>query len=78
MVSQTSFQLKGSGWYVTDFRNGNKAAAKQPAQGDGKSEPTGGAESGQARSEDTGQSSGDATESGGTTSTSESSGKTES
>ena len=26
-VSAAGFQLKGSGWYVTDFRNGNKPAA---------------------------------------------------
>jgi putative FmdB family regulatory protein len=26
-VSAAGFQLKGSGWYVTDFRNGNKSAA---------------------------------------------------
>jgi putative FmdB family regulatory protein len=37
-VSAAGFQLKGSGWYVTDFRNGNKGAAKPksdaPANGD--------------------------------------------
>ena len=38
-VSAAGFQLKGSGWYVTDFRNGNKTAAKaktddKPANGD--------------------------------------------
>jgi putative FmdB family regulatory protein len=27
-VSAAGFQLKGSGWYVTDFRNGNKTSAK--------------------------------------------------
>ncbi|HEV8500567.1 MAG TPA: zinc ribbon domain-containing protein [Casimicrobiaceae bacterium] len=27
-VSAAGFQLKGSGWYVTDFRNGSKPAAK--------------------------------------------------
>ncbi len=26
-VTAAGFQLKGSGWYVTDFRNGNTAAA---------------------------------------------------
>lgn len=26
-VSAAGFQLKGSGWYVTDFRNGSKPAA---------------------------------------------------
>jgi putative FmdB family regulatory protein len=27
-VTAAGFQLKGSGWYVTDFRNGNSAAPK--------------------------------------------------
>ena len=31
-VTAAGFQLKGSGWYVTDFRGGNTAAA--PAAGD--------------------------------------------
>jgi putative FmdB family regulatory protein len=31
-VTAAGFQLKGSGWYVTDFRNGSQAAAK-PADG---------------------------------------------
>lgn len=32
-VTAAGFQLKGSGWYVTDFRGGNNAAGK--AEGDG-------------------------------------------
>jgi hypothetical protein len=28
-VTAAGFQLKGSGWYVTDFRGGNTAAAKK-------------------------------------------------
>ena len=38
LVSAAGFQLKGSGWYVTDFRNsGAKSAAKdKPAPGDAK------------------------------------------
>ncbi|RXZ36266.1 zinc ribbon domain-containing protein [Oxalobacteraceae bacterium CAVE-383] len=31
-VTAAGFQLKGSGWYVTDFRNGSGGAAK-PAAG---------------------------------------------
>jgi putative FmdB family regulatory protein len=31
-VTAAGFQLKGSGWYVTDFRNGNNAGNK-PATG---------------------------------------------
>ena len=47
LISAAGFQLKGSGWYVTDFRgNGNKPAAKSEsakakdgdAGGDGKTE----------------------------------------
>lgn len=40
-VTAASFRLKGSGWYVTDFRNeGGAPAAKDGAAGDGgKSEP---------------------------------------
>jgi putative FmdB family regulatory protein len=30
-VTAAGFQLKGSGWYVTDFRDGNKGAAAKPA-----------------------------------------------
>ena len=40
-VTAAGFQLKGSGWYVTDFRGGNAADGKSatPAGGaDGKSE----------------------------------------
>ena len=32
-VTAAGFQLKGSGWYVTDFRNGAGAAAAAPAAG---------------------------------------------
>jgi putative FmdB family regulatory protein len=30
-VTAAGFQLKGSGWYVTDFRGGNSGAASAPA-----------------------------------------------
>ena len=34
-VTAAGFQLKGSGWYVTDFRDGGKPAAKtEPAVAD--------------------------------------------
>ena len=32
-VTAAGFQLKGSGWYVTDFRGGDKPAADKPADG---------------------------------------------
>ncbi len=48
LISAAGFQLKGSGWYVTDFRNsGAKPAAKEAAKGDAASAPAEGkAESG--------------------------------
>jgi putative FmdB family regulatory protein len=30
MVSAAGFQLKGSGWYATDFKGGKKAEAAKP------------------------------------------------
>lgn len=50
-VSLSSFQLKGTGWYVTDFRDGGKkdTGAKTPnkpsSAGDSSSESTGATES---------------------------------
>jgi putative FmdB family regulatory protein len=39
LVSAAGFQLKGSGWYATDFKgSGKPAAAKPGAQGETKSE----------------------------------------
>ena len=47
MVTAAGFQLKGSGWYATDFKNSGKPAAKSggesakgdsAAKGDGKSD----------------------------------------
>ncbi len=43
VLTAPAFQLKGSGWYVTDFRDGNKA--KQAGNGNG---------AGAAKSDDTG------------------------
>ena len=39
LVSAAGFQLKGSGWYATDFKNGGKPSAK-PKDADGKSAST--------------------------------------
>jgi putative FmdB family regulatory protein len=36
LISNTSFQLKGSGWYVTDY-GGKKSGAKETAAKDGAS-----------------------------------------
>lgn len=35
MISAAGFQLKGSGWYATDFRNGSKPATKNAAKTEG-------------------------------------------
>ncbi|MCC8404179.1 zinc ribbon domain-containing protein [Paraburkholderia sp. MMS20-SJTN17] len=37
-LTAAGFQLKGSGWYVTDFRGGN-GGASAPASPEAKSEP---------------------------------------
>ena len=39
-VTAAGFQLKGSGWYVTDFRGGSGGATAKPAAGEnGAAEP---------------------------------------
>jgi len=38
-VTAAGFQLKGSGWYVTDFRGGSNNAASTPAPADSGSAP---------------------------------------
>ena len=48
MVTAAGFQLKGSGWYATDFKGGAKPAAKPEggeakAAGEAKSDGAGGA-----------------------------------
>ncbi len=35
-VTAAGFQLKGGGWYVTDFKSGNQAAPAAKAEGDTK------------------------------------------
>ena len=37
-VSRTSFQLKGSGWYVTDYSRGDSAKSKEKGSGKDKTE----------------------------------------
>jgi len=37
-LTAAGFQLKGSGWYVTDFRNGNTGGAPAAGKGEGQSE----------------------------------------
>jgi putative FmdB family regulatory protein len=37
-VTAAGFQLKGSGWYVTDFRDNKKPSGKEASKGDNKTE----------------------------------------
>ncbi|HUL66318.1 MAG TPA: FmdB family zinc ribbon protein [Burkholderiaceae bacterium] len=39
-ITAAGFQLKGSGWYATDFKNGSKGAKKEPTAGDKAAETT--------------------------------------
>ncbi|NKJ46297.1 FmdB family transcriptional regulator [Burkholderia sp. SG-MS1] len=57
-VTAAGFQLKGSGWYVTDFRGGNGGtSAAATSDANGASENTAAADNGAAKS-DTGAASG--------------------
>jgi putative FmdB family regulatory protein len=38
LMSAASFQLKGSGWYATDFKNGSKPATKTEANAETKTD----------------------------------------
>jgi len=38
LLSAAGFQLKGSGWYATDFKSAKKAASKTDAKTDAKAE----------------------------------------
>ena len=50
LVSAAGFQLKGSGWYATDFKSGGKPASKSESKPDGKTE---GGSSGDSKSSET-------------------------
>jgi putative FmdB family regulatory protein len=45
-VSAAGFQLKGSGWYVTDFRNNGAKAPGKDKAGNDAAKPNGGADTG--------------------------------
>jgi len=71
-VTAAGFQLKGSGWYVTDFRGGSGAGAAAPAAGAvaGAATPAGASDTAPASptpaaGSDTGSSSGGDTAAGG-------------
>ena len=47
MLTAAGFQLKGSGWYATDFKNGSKSGgSKGDAKGDAKGDSGGGGSGG--------------------------------
>lgn len=57
LISAAGFQLKGSGWYATDFRNnGTKPAAKADAKADAKTDA--GSDGGGSKSDSGGSSDG--------------------
>jgi len=39
MLTAAGFQLKGSGWYATDFKSKPSSSAAKPADGGGESKP---------------------------------------
>ena len=49
-VTAAGFQLKGSGWYVTDFRNGSKSGTSSTAPSTKSDESPGKSESGTSES----------------------------
>jgi putative FmdB family regulatory protein len=52
LVSAAGFQLKGSGWYATDFRNsGSKPSKPAASKPEGKSESSGDAKSDESKGE---------------------------
>ena len=53
LISNTSFQLKGSGWYVTDYARGGKKGEKSgdSAGGESKTEAKGDSSGGDSKSE---------------------------
>ncbi len=50
VLTAPAFQLKGSGWYVTDFRDGNKAKAAAATGETGSGSDAGATKSGDAKS----------------------------
>lgn len=41
-ISAAGFQLKGSGWYATDFKGSKKSGEKSESSSDGEAKPAGG------------------------------------
>ena len=51
LLTAAGFQLKGSGWYVTDFKNPGKAASRKPQAEGAKSDAAGGEPKSDAKAE---------------------------
>lgn len=51
LVSAAGFQLKGTGWYVTDFRDKGKKPASKSGDGESSSKSTASDDKGSAKSE---------------------------
>jgi len=51
LLTAAGFQLKGSGWYVTDFRNSGKTAPSKGAASEASKSESAGAENGESKSE---------------------------
>jgi putative FmdB family regulatory protein len=62
LISHTSFQLKGGGWYVTDYgrggQDGKKTGEKGESSGEGSGSTTSESKSSESKSKDDGKSSG--------------------
>ena len=62
LISHTSFQLKGGGWYVTDYgrggQDGKKTGEKGERSGEGSGSTTSESKSSESKSKDDGKSSG--------------------
>jgi len=52
-LTAAGFQLKGSGWYATDFRNGSSTPSSAPASASGDSKPADSAAATPSKSSDT-------------------------
>lgn len=51
LLTAAGFQLKGSGWYVTDFKNSGKAGPRKPQAEGAKSDAAGGESKSDAKTE---------------------------
>jgi putative FmdB family regulatory protein len=79
LISQSAFHLKGSGWYVTDFKNGKSSSDSKETKDESKSASKSESKSeskGESKSESKGESKSDKKPSSSTSSSSAGSSKT--